>query len=289
MKLIAKIRGSCFEELDATIDGSAKRGSKKRLVLLVTPFADEIKFDVPSRFKSLTIIRCQHSQAESPYLAIDSESTYCGIPVPQWDVRKRKLDHKLVLQSGVCLIDRFGDPMDRAFSSEVEAAIKSQADRLQDKNLTMNQRKALVASILGGLVAGTTAFKVYTCLNITAKGVFLQCQGIKLGMAGLKAFELGKMTFAAGSMKSSFVASASALGPPILIGAAVGVAVGALVYYVEWDSVFQWLKNLWSGFWNWLKRIFEVLRETVASWFQERGRDKDSHRSSRSSHHAHRY
>jgi hypothetical protein len=289
VKLIAKVRGSCFKELDGTIDGSAKRGSKKRLVLLVTPFADEITFDVPSRFKSLTIIRCLHRQAESPYLAIDSESTYCGIPLPQWDVRKRKLDHKLELQSGVCLINRFGDPMDRAFSSEFEAAIKSQADRLQDKKLSMNQRKGLVASILGGLVAGTTAFKVYTCLDITAKGVFLQCQGIKFGMAGLKTFELGKMTFAAGSMKSSFIASASALGPPILIGAAAGVAVGALVYYVEWDSVLQWLENLWNGFWNWLVRMFKALRETVASWFQERGCDKESRRSSRSSHHAHRY
>jgi hypothetical protein len=179
--------------------------------------------------------------------------------------------------------------MDRAFSSEFEAAIKSQADRLQDKKLSMNERKGLVASILGGLVAGTTAFKVYTCLDITAKGVFLQCQGIKFGMAGLKTFELGKMTFAAGSMKSSFIASASALGPPILIGAAAGVAVGALVYYVEWDSVLQWLENLWNGFWNWLVRMFKALRETVASWFQERGCDKESRRSSRSSHHAHRY
>ena len=66
----------------------------------------------------------------------------------------------------------------------------------------------LVASILGGLVGGgTTALKLYTCVNITGGGVFLKCQGIKLGLGGLKALEIGEFVFQAGGVKSSIVAA----------------------------------------------------------------------------------
>jgi hypothetical protein len=135
------------------------------LVLLVTPLASEIKFDVPSSYKSLTIIRCPDGQSNNPYLAIDPASRYCKIPIPQWDMRERHLKNKLRLESGVCLINRFGDSMisRSLYSSTFAASIRSQEDLLQDESTSWERRKGLVAGILGSLVAGgTTAFKLYS-------------------------------------------------------------------------------------------------------------------------------
>jgi len=148
------------------------------------------------------------------------------------------------------------------------SAIRSQAERLQDENLSRSQRKAIVALILGVLVGGATAAKVYSCVKITTWGIFLTCKGLQWSLGSIK---IAEFAFGVSYLLASLFAAAAAatVGLPLLLGAAAGAAVGALVYYVPWNSLFQWLRNAVNGFWNWLVEMFQALRDAVASWFQQ--------------------
>lgn len=285
----SRILAGCFDDLNNIIARTAADGSKTSLVLLITPLASEIKFNVPKCYTTFSIIRCPHSHSDGPYLAIDPTSRYCNIPLPMWDMRQKHLKHTLRLESGVCLINRFGNlgSSTSRYSSDFQAKIRSEAERLQDNHTSWEQRKGIVAFILGALVGGgTTAAKLYTCTKLASGGIFLQCQGVKAGMAGLKFLEIGSATLKAGYGKASLVAAAEIVGTPVLIGATTGVVVGALVYYVPWNSLFDWLRNLWNGFWNWLVEKFQAFCQSVASWWQEDGRRSRSREMSRSSRHS---
>ncbi|PVH71940.1 hypothetical protein DL98DRAFT_660336 [Cadophora sp. DSE1049] len=276
--LRSRIVASCFDDLDKIIDKKAPNGSKASLVLLVTPLASWIKFDVPKCYKKFILVGCPKTDSDALCLAIDPTSRYCKIPFPRWDTRQRHLEHDLQLKSRAGLVNQFGNPRSSTtlFSSDFQSDIRSQAERLQDSQTTWKERRGIVASILGGLVGGSAAMaaKLYTCTKLTSGGIFLQCQSVKVGFGSLKFLEIGSATLKAGYVKTSLVAAAELVGAPLLIGAATGVTVGALVYFMPWDSVFDWLRSLWNGFWNWLVEKFEALRKSIASWWREDGRPK---------------
>jgi hypothetical protein len=161
---------------------------------------------------------------------------------------------------------------------------------LQDDGTSWQHRKKAVANILGLLVGAGTAYKLYTCVNITSAGIFLKCKGLKWGLAKIGEFGIGASYLSAESAfsaKTAATIAAQLTSPPILIGAATGVAVGALVYFVPWNSLFQWLRSVLNGFWSWLVEMFRALSQKVSSWFQKpESRRRRRRRSHASSHHS---
>lgn len=271
----SRIIASDFDDLNSIINKKAPRRSMASLVLLVSPSASRIKFDVPRCYNHFILVGCPATRADASCLVIDPTSRYCKIPFTEWDRREKYLGHKLRLESRACLI--FGSPRTSTthFSNDFTAEMRFEAERLRDKRTTWKERRGIVAFILGGLVGGgTMAAKLYTCTALTSKGFFLQCQGVKAGFAGMKFFEIGSFTLKTGSVKTSVAAVAELVGPPFLVGAVTGVAVGALVYFVPWDSLFDWLRSHWNGFWSWLAEMFKALCNSIASWWREDGRPK---------------
>lgn len=109
-----------------------------------------------------------------------------------------------------------------------------------------DQWKGPVAAILG-LITGTgrCAFNI----NAAASGIILE---YKLEATCLK--------FAAGTAKLS--ASATAVGPAILLGA----GVAALVYIIPWGHVLSLIQGIFSSVWNWICNLWESL----STWVQSR-------------------
>ncbi|CZR59479.1 uncharacterized protein PAC_09371 [Phialocephala subalpina] len=252
-KPLSSTKHGLQHEIDS-ISGSLFK-SKTKLILVVSPYVATIRFDVPTRFTDLTIIRCPEDEGSTNYLSINPRSTYCNIPIPRWDMREIYLDRELKLGLGVGLVADFMGSTS-SFSSGYRDEIKRQTEQLQNPKGSWKERKSWVAGLLGLISGGSVG--LYTCVNMTSWGVSLKCAGWQLGIK-----------------YASTTATLNVAGISVLAGGAAGVTVAALVYFVPWDSLFQWLKNTLSGIWDWLLDKFRQFSEAVKTWIHKRSKRRD--------------
>jgi hypothetical protein len=235
----------------------------KNLIILVTAEVDAISFRVHFRFKTLTILRGGHRDGQ---LLINGASTFHKVRLDGWQEKGRK--QRLYLGPGVKIQVSFSRNSSWANSGNNLSASQRQELRqhLQGmRETTMNgkwwhQWKGPIATILA-LVTGTG--KLAIGLKAAAGGVYVN-------------FQLGAMTLKVGAAAMKASAIATAAGPAILLGAGVAVAV----YFIPWDDVFVWLKDVLSCFLDWISALWASFRSWLGRQMQNNHTDESSGRGS---------
>ncbi|OTA98948.1 hypothetical protein M426DRAFT_325553 [Hypoxylon sp. CI-4A] len=243
------------EGLQETIDSVKLSSKRPTLNLLASAGVPEICFHVPSHFEKLKVLRCAPKN-DGGSLLIDGSSTYHSIRVSRWEANRHK-EHTLIVghQRGVRIKLATVAPdtsWTRITRPHEEYSPTEQDELLQlfqklSGDIGFSEIKTVIATIMG-LVVGPKEFNMG--MKAAADGIHVKyafgVRAAQLGMAGAKIHSI-----------------ATAAGPAIILG----VSAAALVYFIPWEVVFEYLKiglswiwdkicKLWEKFKSWVRQVF---------------------------------
>ncbi|KAI1097135.1 hypothetical protein F4804DRAFT_202819 [Jackrogersella minutella] len=242
---------STAEDLQETIDNVKCTSKQTTLNLLVSSEVPEISFNVPSNFETLKILRCA-SKRDKGRLFVDGASTYHNVRLDRWEAHRHK-NHALIIgyQRGVRI--RLASIVPNSTWAKIVRA-QDEFSSSEQEDLRMLFEK-LSTNLEWGEVKGTVA----AILSLVV-GTYKSAMGIKTDDGGIDvryAFGLAVAT----SAKMSTIATAA--GPAVMLGA---VSVAA-VYFIPWDSLFDYLKISLSWLWDKICKLWERFKCWVQNLF----------------------
>ncbi|KAM7190168.1 hypothetical protein V8F33_009645 [Rhypophila sp. PSN 637] len=242
--------------LQATIDNLTLTDSGKTLNLIASPELSQMSFHVPSHFRQLKVLRCAPPDNQG-ILFVEGSSTYHKVRLDEWQAHRHKR-HRLVIghERGVRI--SLGDQLatlhphwarSRNEYTEVEKdQLRQHFERLPKKEpWDWNEMKGPVSAIMG-ILLGAAKFTAGVAAKGASGGMYVKYS------FGLHAFELG----VAGT-KASVIATAA--------GSAVVLGVGtmAAIYFIPWDSLFDYMKSALSWLWDKICAIWNRFVQFVRS------------------------
>ncbi|KAM7186440.1 hypothetical protein V8F33_011833 [Rhypophila sp. PSN 637] len=229
------------DSLQAAIDNLTLTDKVKTLNLIASPELLQLSFHVPSHFRELKVLRCA-SPGNQGVLLIDGSSTYHNVRLDEWQAHRHKR-HRLVIghERGVRIslggqLATLHPHWSRARNeyTEVEKAqLRQQFERLPEKGPWDWNRVKGPVSVIMGIIMGAAKFTAGIAAKGAAGGMYVKYS------FGLHAFELG-----VAGMKASVIATAA--GSAVV----VGVATMAAIYFIPWDSLFDYMKSAMSWLWD---------------------------------------
>lgn len=239
------------ERLQDTIDAMELSPKQRTLNLLASPDIPEISFHVPGHFASLKVLRCARHR-DGGTLLVDGSSTYNSVRLDKWQAHRHK-NHTLVVgyKRGVRikLADLVSLPnwarCRSQFSEAEQDELRRQFGRLGGGKGGWDDVKGAVAAIMGIVGGGV---KLSAGMSASAGGVYAKYT------FGMHALEIG----AAGARMA---AVATAAGPAVVLG----VGAAAAVYFIPWESLFEWLKAALSCIWDQIRALWERFKSWVRS------------------------
>jgi len=186
-------------------------------------------------------------------LFVDGSSTYNDVRLDKWQAHRHKY-HTLVIghESGVRI--KLTDIVNLSnwarcrsnFSESEQAELRQHFGTLSGKS-RWDEVKGTVAAIVG-IAVGTV--KLGVSLSGAAGGIYVKYT------FGFHALELG----AAGAKMTAVVTAA---GPAVVLG----VTAAAAVYFVPWESLFDWLKRTLFCLWDKICALWQRFKDWVMSLF----------------------
>ncbi|RYP64446.1 hypothetical protein DL771_008750 [Monosporascus sp. 5C6A] len=257
-KSIAKglVRITSTDHLQDAIEYIQNKPNQHLTLLVSRDIEDVIQFHVPSSFRALSVFRCYHDQDREGTLLISGSSTFKSVRLDDWQGRKHS-KHAIYLGDGVGIKVEMAEGNPWAFQC---AQVLSEID-LQEvrRNLSLICEPCGPDEIWWKKIMGPMA----TILGLlTGRGK--DPGAFKATAAGLNVeyhFGTAALTIATAGIKSHTIYSAA--GPAAMLG--FGAAMVA--YLIPWDTVFMWLKGVFSrlyqGFLSLWKNIFRWISEKL--------------------------
>ncbi|KAL7945379.1 hypothetical protein V8C42DRAFT_357814 [Trichoderma barbatum] len=238
--------------LSAVIAAAEKSGLYDNLVIIASGFINHLFFDIGSRIMDLKIYRCGNSHSPDGYLHLDGFSTFQGQDIRHWEAGYHEA--KLWLGPGVVLnlgshIGQLGQLSEissslQGFEREKLRAHMEKMDGVKMEGSWWDDFRAPISAIVGIL---TSAAKLASTglVKMSAGGMFVQYKFVGYAISTATAASL----------------SATSAGSALLV--APGVA--AAIYFISWDSIFGWLKNVVSWLKMGIQRIWEKIKDWLAT------------------------
>ncbi|KAF9875302.1 hypothetical protein CkaCkLH20_07122 [Colletotrichum karsti] len=240
------------DRLQQTIDAAELSGKHRVLNLLFSPEIEDVTFDVPPHFSQLKVLRCA-DRKNTGKLFVDGSSTYNNVRLDKWQAHRHK-NHSLIIGDERGVRIKLNDIVSLPhwarcrsnFDDSEQNELFQQFEKLSDKS-GWDNIKGIVSTILG-IAVGTVKFGVR--LSGGVGGIYVKYT------FGLHALELG----AAGA---KVTAVATAAGSAVVLG----VAAGAAVYFIPWESLFAWLKGAFISFWDKIRSLWQKFKGWVMDLF----------------------
>ncbi|KAF4772932.1 hypothetical protein HER10_EVM0008114 [Colletotrichum scovillei] len=224
----------------------------RELVLIVSSQFDDIYFKMPHNVKLLMVLRAETCSSTGGQLCINGGSIFRGTKICNWQSRRHKGSLFFGPNVGVP-IDPRGEhwteakrTFERDFTADEKQKLRRQFEKMRsqpmDGNGWLKEWKGIIASVMGVLAGGS---KLVAAITASTGGVFVHYQ------YGIMSIKVGA-AFAKGSM------IATAAGPAIF----VGVGVAAAVYFIPWETLLDWLGDMFS----WARDILRRLWSYVKGW-----------------------
>ncbi|KXH57231.1 hypothetical protein CNYM01_12582 [Colletotrichum nymphaeae SA-01] len=227
----------------------------RELVLIVSSRFDEIYFKMPHNVKLLMVLRAETCSSTGGQLCINRSSTFRGTKIYDWQSRRHK--GSLFFGPNVVIpIDPRGEPwteakrtFERDFTVDEKQKLRRQFEKMRsqpmDGNGWLKEWKGIIASVMGVIAGGS---KLVAAITASTGGVFVHYQ------YGIMSLKVGA-AFAKGSM------IATAAGPAIF----VGVGVAAAVYFIPWETLLDWLGDMFSWARDILRRLWSYVQDWLAN------------------------
>ncbi|KDN71583.1 hypothetical protein CSUB01_12012 [Colletotrichum sublineola] len=219
--------------LENALDNIAGYDECQELVIVVSGHFDSIEFHVPRHIRMLMVLRCGFGSNINGQLCISGDSTFGNTELQEWQYKQHKGMLFLGRSVGIS-IDPAGEQWTNAsqsfrrdFTESEKRRLERQFDKMRNKTVHgewWQEWRGRVASIMGILSGGA---KLVGSIQASTGGAFFH---LPYGMFSLKA----------GAAYAEGAVIASATVPAIL----VGVGVAAAVYFMPWEKLFGWFKEL---------------------------------------------
>lgn len=237
------------EALAGTINEVKDDPEHRHLLLLASSEIEYLDFHVQST-SSLMVFRVAKQERRRKQLFVSGTSTYNGVRLDEWAATRHS--RKVLLGRGVHVeVDLAGshrwDSAASVLSSAQRDEIRAHLQRMHNTRMSGNwwrEWKGTVAAILGIVVTGA---KLTFGMKAAVGGIF-----VNWSFAG--------HVFQAGAFGAKASAVATAAGPAVLLGAGVAAAV----YFVPWESLFQWLRGALSRIWDWICDLWEGIQKLLS-------------------------
>ncbi|PTB69425.1 hypothetical protein BBK36DRAFT_1110832 [Trichoderma citrinoviride] len=247
--------------LNAVISAAEKAESYDNLIIIASGFVSHFGFDVGSSIMDLKVYRCGSYHNHEEYLYLDGTSTFHGQPLRSWESKHHEA--KFWLGPGVVLdlgsqIGQLGNLSDDDLSSmsdfdqeKVRSNIEMMIDVKMEDSWWDKFRDCISAIV--DVLARAAGFAHVGYIKMTAGGMFVQYKFV--------GFALYTGTVAA-------AAAAAVAGSAVSAGTALLVAPGvsAAIYFIPWESVFDWLKSVVSWLTAGIKKVWEKVKDWLAAF-----------------------
>lgn len=241
--------------LDAAISEAEQSGTCQ-LVIVASGYIKDLHFNVGLEIIDLKVYRCSMNQEPQEYLEIDGLSMYRELPIQFWEA----IPHRSKFWLGPGVVIRV-DPRKCGWripcngASEKweldREALRSYVDQMNNIKMEgnwWNEFKGPIAAILR-IIAGAATFTSATCIKMSAAGAFVQYKFVG---------DVLKGAAAVGGTKAGAALGATAAGSALLVASGVAAAI----YFIPWESIFDWLNTIVS----WLRIKIESIWEKIKSW-----------------------
>ncbi|RYP50130.1 hypothetical protein DL769_010995 [Monosporascus sp. CRB-8-3] len=249
------VRITSTDHLQDTIEYIQNKPNQHLTLLVSRDVEDIIEFHVPSSFRALSVFRCYHDQDREGRLLISGSSTFKSVRLDDWQGRKHN-KHAIYLGEGVGIKVEMAEGNPWAQCAQVLSEIDLQEVR---RNLSLICEPCGPGEIWWKKIMGPMA----TILGLLM-GRGKDPGSFKATAAGLNVeyhFGTTALKIATAGVKSHTIYSAA--GPAAMLG--FGAAMVA--YLIPWDTVFMWLKGVFSrlyqGFLSLWRNIFRWISEKI--------------------------
>ncbi|ORY59251.1 uncharacterized protein BCR38DRAFT_488982 [Pseudomassariella vexata] len=254
------IRPSTVDGLKEAIAETCEKPTPM-LFMLISRHVDLGLFDIPATVGKLAIIRCGQREDRHRQLRVSGLSTFCGIRLDQWEIRRVR-KHAVILGPGVVIQLHRGMPWGQRkvpLTADEEAKAYQNLKALLEKGVNsaseaktnVKHLKSTIAALLSLLIG---AGRIVSALRVTPEGVTLSPDAIPwLKMGAVK-------------VASGFFKLANTAGTPVVAGASV-TAVAAAMYFIPWDTLWAWLRAKFSSALDKLRSAFTRLCTMIRDFF----------------------
>ena len=235
--------------LQVTIQKAEERGAKS-LVLIASGSLTDLLFHVGDGVSDLKICRCGYDKNVQDYLKVQGTCTFNKTFLQEWQEQPDNTK-RLILGPGVIIevipnMSSGWELPQESFEYSKQEKVSKSVEQMIQTSMDGNwweQWKAPMAAILGSL-SGAARFAA--TMNLTAGGAFVQYKflgsQLAVGTAALKA-------------------SAALSGGCIVLG----TGVAAAVYFIPWESFFEWLKQAFKWLMHKINELWTKVKEWLAS------------------------
>jgi hypothetical protein len=229
------------------------------LVIIASSFIQDLYFNVGHEIIDFKIYQCVIDHDSQEYLMLDGLSTFRRNAIQCWEDKQH--DSKFWLGPGVVIkVDPRKGQWTRLYE-EPQTKSELNRDRLRSyieemDNIKIegrwwNQFRGPIAGIIDVL---TGAIKLASSAYIKAspRGLF-----VSYGIVG----EVLNITVGVAGMKVGAALGLTTVGSAILVSAGVAAAI----YFIPWESVFDWLETIAS----WLQKGIKTIWEKIKDWLAD--------------------
>lgn len=243
--------GTVQNAIDET---SYSRGGS--LAIVVGTNATGLDVKVPSSFTSLQII-----SVESHDVWLNAGSSFCGIDIAHWNSRSAYTTYSLWLSEGIYVTPPDYDPgtseptpppfqfretgdLDNAAEHIEKSMVATKVDVNSVDKKTSDSLPWLATAAAAGTVSGTAAATAFVITKVQASAMGCYISYGPLVVHPWSASLTGSLAMGAGAVAT---------------GAITGAAVAAMVYYVPWSKIGNWLMKSFNHFLTFMKSVWDWL------------------------------
>ncbi|KAH8748719.1 hypothetical protein F5882DRAFT_386908 [Hyaloscypha sp. PMI_1271] len=250
----ANIEITTEENLQTAISSLATKFSGKRLALIISKSHCFVTLRVSADFTSLDVISASQNK-----IHLESESTYCSVPLTAWSRRVSYRDHELIVRPHVYLevadyefpSTDIPPPFKLADEEDAPTAAKNNKTMMEySTTMQISSKQSNVLPWLAGAVgvgaSVATGVSIVSNFEFGIWGAYVSC---------------GPLVAAAGN--------AVGTGSLVMAGAAtlgIGAAAAAAVYFIPWRKLAKWAAKAWDLFFIFVKSVWKFFK-IAWNWF----------------------